>query len=504
MSNFFKRHHHLLSILVPIVIGLIFITISSLNLVSSIWFDEAYSAYLVRGNFVDIWQLTAVDVHPPLFYFCLKIWSILFGTTDFALRFMSVFFGLIAIIFAFQLIKRWFSLPAATIATFIMSISPMFIRYAQEMRMYTLLLAIVFSATFFLTLALDTKKRIYWITYGILVSLGMWTHYFSALVWLAHLVFILHYFGGLRKFFAAKSPLLAYLLSVLLFLPWLPAFIKQTASVQGGFWIPEVSLATPLSLLSEALLFQEKPAEVKSWLVALIVALLSLFIFFILKAKKQLNSKQTLHHQLIFAMVLLPPIFLIILSLPPLRPIFVNRYVSYSTISLWLLFGLIITAIYSMKLAHPLLRHGLVATVLLTAALGIINVQTRQPSGFVKDAILPIYQLGQDHQPILAGDDWIYYDAVFYSSERHPVHFFESWTDYRWSSLEPIRRYRHNLITDLPAFLSQHHSFWYLVNTPKDGTEPKLPSEIASHFYIKNKVVNPHHTSLELERISNN
>ena len=57
-----KNSERLASIIVPIIAGLILLVCAIMNLNSSIWFDEAYSAYLVRGDFKQIWEMTAVDV----------------------------------------------------------------------------------------------------------------------------------------------------------------------------------------------------------------------------------------------------------------------------------------------------------------------------------------------------------------------------------------------------------------------------------------------------------
>ena len=72
------------------VSGFLLLTLPTLAK-ASIWFDEAFSAYLIRYDFAKIWHLTSVDVHPPLYYFALKIWSLIFGTSDFGLRSLSVF-----------------------------------------------------------------------------------------------------------------------------------------------------------------------------------------------------------------------------------------------------------------------------------------------------------------------------------------------------------------------------------------------------------------------------
>jgi len=147
---------------------------------ASIWFDEAFSAYIIQYNFLDIARYTATDVHPPLFYWLLKIWTFFFGQTELGLRSMSVFFGAVAAVFGYLLTRRLFGRKAALAGIFILALSPLFIRYSQEARMYTLAAAIVLSATYVLMRALESKGRKLWVVYGILVSLGMWTHYFRA------------------------------------------------------------------------------------------------------------------------------------------------------------------------------------------------------------------------------------------------------------------------------------------------------------------------------------
>ena len=65
---------------------------------ASIWFDEAYSAYLTRYNLADLTHYTAIDVHPPLYYYLLKGWTNLFGNSVAAYRSLSVVLGVIALV----------------------------------------------------------------------------------------------------------------------------------------------------------------------------------------------------------------------------------------------------------------------------------------------------------------------------------------------------------------------------------------------------------------------
>ena len=49
-----------------------------LSLRTNIWADEAYTFAMVRHSFADIWRITAADVHPPLYYFLVKIFTSIF------------------------------------------------------------------------------------------------------------------------------------------------------------------------------------------------------------------------------------------------------------------------------------------------------------------------------------------------------------------------------------------------------------------------------------------
>lgn len=120
-----------------VVLGFLAITLPTLAK-ASIWFDEAFSAYIIRHDFAKIWHFTSVDVHPPLYYFALKVWSLLFGAGDFALRSMSVFFAVATIIAGFYFIKRIFGSRSAILSIALLSFSPMFVKYSQEARMYTM------------------------------------------------------------------------------------------------------------------------------------------------------------------------------------------------------------------------------------------------------------------------------------------------------------------------------------------------------------------------------
>ena len=64
----------------------------------SLWYDEGYSVYL--GAHLPLGQaldLTVRDIVPPLYYLLLRVWLPFTGTSEYALRFLSVLFGVVAV-----------------------------------------------------------------------------------------------------------------------------------------------------------------------------------------------------------------------------------------------------------------------------------------------------------------------------------------------------------------------------------------------------------------------
>ncbi|MCL2355089.1 MAG: hypothetical protein FWC68_04385 [Oscillospiraceae bacterium] len=70
-----------------IILGTLFILLGAFH--TNLWFDEAYTVGIVGHNFAEIWEITGNDVHPPLYYWMLRIVSF-FTTSIIAYRLFSV------------------------------------------------------------------------------------------------------------------------------------------------------------------------------------------------------------------------------------------------------------------------------------------------------------------------------------------------------------------------------------------------------------------------------
>lgn len=496
-----EENQRLFSLFAPIVIGMIFLICSVIRLDAPVWSDESYSAYLVKGDFGDIMQMAALDVHPPLFYIVLKMWSSVFGTTEIAMRFMSVFFGLIAIIFTYQLLKRLFKFRIAAVGTFFMAISPMFIRYSQEIRMYTMVTAIVLMATYFLSLAIDNIRKQnggkYWIIYGVLVAVGMWTHYFTIFIWITQLIIVMKKLGGKKKLLKNKKNLkkfgLAYGVPIVLFIPWVPTMIGQIVNVEGnGFWVQDISLATPINFVSKMLFYQDA-SEVNPWLTVLGILTLCVIFYGIREVFRLVNVKDKSYLKTTVLMFSVPIIGLMVCSLPPFRSMFVDRYVLYSIVLIWIFVGVVAGLIKDQKM-----KQILIALVVLSAGFGIFHVEKREPSSYTKEILGEIFMISEEKEPIIMTDYRDYYDGIFYTSVKHPIYIFNDDINYEYGSQEPIKKYKTNLIENREDFLAETSEFWYVVKRSENDVVD-VP-ETFSDYYVKSEISLTHYTALELAK----
>ena len=482
MKSFFQRNKRSLCIFGPILISLIFIILCLANLSQSIWFDESYGAYLVRFKFSDIVHFTSNDVHPPLYYFLLKTWAHFFGFNVVSMRLLSTMLGAGAILFAFKWLKYKYGAKVAFVGSLALATSPFIVRYGQEMRMYTLILLIFFAATYFLQVAIDSKKKLYWVIYGILVALGMWTHYFMALAWCAQLIYILSIY---KLDFFKKKLFLVYVLAVLLFVPWMPSLFSQFRSVQQGFWIAEISAEALTSLWTEYTVYATA-SSASNWATILIILNVIIYAFIVSKTFKK--------QRYLSILATIPILLLILVSLPPFKSMFIPRYVFYSAACIAMLPAVGITLLISSdkklqkkdakKRRRTVLRYGILSTILIaTNILGLYNLYSTGNLNFSTDVYPTARQLYENIEGLSVEEEAVVvsakaplliYDLSFYSTNEHPVLFANDEMEYQWGSLLPLKESYFGRVDDFEKFKKENPSFWYVgesLDSEKDVPE---------------------------------
>ncbi len=222
---------------------------------TSLWHDEAFSALLIQyEDYGEMLHRIALDVHPPLYYMILRLWSGFAGDSLFSLRFFSLFFGLLCVALTFLLAKDIFqNKKLALVSALVLGMSSFQIQYHLEARMYTLGAFFLLLATYFLLRGLkaqipSNRFFLFMGIYALCAVAALYTHYYTVFGIFAHALFIIYWVGPhLKKLLFAGT---AFAAIGFLFLPWLPTFLRQLSQVQDAYWIPPItkwSLPTTIS-----------------------------------------------------------------------------------------------------------------------------------------------------------------------------------------------------------------------------------------------------------------
>lgn len=394
-------------------------TALGLSIGNSIWFDEGYSILLAKSSFADLFALTAVDAHPPFYYVLLKLWGELFGFSELALRSMSAVAMGGAVSVLLVLLKRLFGTRIALVSLPLLVLAPFLLRYGYEVRMYGLATLIGVAGTYTLVRARETRRWVWWVTYALLVALGMYTLYMMAAVWLAHFVWLLTLSLRDKK----DRPwwrwqwLYAYGGAVVVFLPYLPTFIYQLLhSALPGIG-REVTMTSIVDIVTTLSVYKQEWA-VGGWLSLLLMVVVVVGVIMTARVYRLTKGSEKHSLQLFAFLAVVPIVFFALLSLPPREPIYVIRYMAHVAIYLYAFVGIVI-GIYYLKARKRWLARGVFSAMLALLVIGVgslaaagnFNVERMQQphtAGFRANVIC------DQNTVVVADDPYTYIDIVFY------------------------------------------------------------------------------------------
>jgi hypothetical protein len=156
-----------------------------------LWFDEGWSVWFATSDLPAMIEHTAVDIHPPFYYALLHMWIGLTGTSEFALRMLSVLVGVLTVALLSRLARALLGWRAAGLAGILMAVAPLQIYYAQEVRMYGLVTLLGFASTLLFWAGMNDQgnalRRLpLWVAYVVVTCAAMYTEYYGAFIPLFH------------------------------------------------------------------------------------------------------------------------------------------------------------------------------------------------------------------------------------------------------------------------------------------------------------------------------
>jgi 4-amino-4-deoxy-L-arabinose transferase-like glycosyltransferase len=319
----------------------------------SLWYDETVSVYLASQSLPDLIAHTAGDIHPPGYYLLLHGWTRLAGSSDWAVAFPSLFFGLVLVALAYWLGRRLFGPQVGLLAALLVALSPFNLWYSQEVRMYTLgavlglgLLGAVLSVC---RPGIPTRRagtesrptRWRWLAlYTLCGSLGLWVlYYFAFLLVAVNLMVGVWWllnrrrvgwswsFDWLRTWLGRWA--LAQGAVLLLYAPWLPTAWRQATQPPVPPWRSFTGLGDLLLQTGSALSLGQSVQPEKVW--PLLVLFAALVVLGLLARPDRLSAGQPGRSDWLLAGYVVGPVLLIYLA-SFVTPLFHVRYVfTYST-----------------------------------------------------------------------------------------------------------------------------------------------------------------------------
>ena len=213
----------------------------------SLWYDEGLSVRTALLSWDRI--LTAGFDHPPLYHLLLGAWVRLAGYGEFAVRYLSVWWGLLIVALGGVLATRLVDRRAGAFAALFLAVSPIEVWYAQETRMYAMLGALSLASSYLLARLLAAPasgngrdERGGWLAYALVNIASVYTHYYAALVLAAQAVWVALHGVKWGDWKAVRGWLLAQAALVAALLPWLPVLWGQWRAANTTYWPGQLNL----------------------------------------------------------------------------------------------------------------------------------------------------------------------------------------------------------------------------------------------------------------------
>ena len=417
-------------------------------LVQSFWRDEAFSVIFARQSLITI--VTKSTIEPPLYYFLLHFWMQVFGTSEVAVRSLSLVGFALATIVVIEWSEKLFSGHWLTKFTpLFFFLNPMFLYYACEARAYGWYIFFAILSMF----AFDQKK---WGLYIVGVTLGLYTHFYLGIIPLVHLLYyayqnrIWHQIKHPKKLFT--YPLIRSLLIIgILFLPWIIHVLSTLTTLKQTWYFP-ITVNLIFSVLGSMFLgYEGTPWHIGGW-----ITLIS-FILFLLFSKALVLKKTRAHTILLFLQIFLPLVGIIGISY--IKPMFTIRYLIPVTIAEVLLLSFTIRAISNtviQKICAGILLGGIV----------LFNCwyPTKHAKLDIRKAVQEVNAIKTPKDFIVASDVIIFMETLFYAKDIQSVRLYNPYNNpFPWYIGDTVYSPKYNMVS-LPHY--PNRAFFI----EKDGT----------------------------------
>jgi len=172
---------------------------------------------------------TTTPLYPPLYFFLLKLWTAVLGTSVSSCRAFSLMFAVWSIYLIYRLGAELYSESEGMWASLLLTFSNFHLYYATEIKMYSMVLALsLLSSLRFFRAYIRTDERKDRCMYVLVTLMLTWTFWFAWFLVVGQMVYmVLH--TTQRQGRSLKPWLRAFSLLILLALPWVVLVLRYLA-----------------------------------------------------------------------------------------------------------------------------------------------------------------------------------------------------------------------------------------------------------------------------------
>jgi uncharacterized membrane protein len=196
---------------------------------------QKYQRPNLEKSWIDTVKSLAIEdsPHPPLYYLIARFWVQWLGNSVAVTRSLSAVLSLLAFPCIYWLCLELFESPlVGWVAMALIAVSPFHVLYAQEAREYSFWIVIILLSSATLLQAMRLNTRLSWGMYAVSVAVGLYVYPFTGLVVIGHGIYI----AVIERFRVNKTVtayLLASLVGLLAFVPWIVTIIVNLSQAQG-------------------------------------------------------------------------------------------------------------------------------------------------------------------------------------------------------------------------------------------------------------------------------
>jgi mannosyltransferase len=299
----------------------------------------------------------------PLYFLILRGAILLFGYSEFALRFLSLTCGVISVALIITLGTRLFNRAVGLVAGTLLAFSAYQVWYSQDAKMYTLITMLALASIYFLRRAVEEGRLRFWIGAVLCTSIAMGSHILAALLIPVQVVLFLVWWPFSRRHIIAGIIALGCVT-----VPYLPVGLSRVQMVfqPGETGFARYTLGEMLSVLGRAYAsgILSGLGEQIILLAASTAAALAIFglVSIDTPPRPASRSARVLARLSLLAWALVPVLAIALISTN--RPIFTDRYLIWIQPAFYLAVALGVYALWDWL--KPL-------AVLALAALLIVN-----------------------------------------------------------------------------------------------------------------------------------